>query len=75
MDTRSAVELYFKGLETGNVSQIPLAEQVRFVGPTLPEGVQDEVRELLANDDCFRVVEGKIVEVQPFYDPRPLIGS
>lgn len=115
MDTRSAVELYFEGLETGDVSRIPLAEKVRFVAPTVPEGVQgqDEVRELLANVaaglkgmvvprilvdgehscapfefvfnddsmpplagvDCFRVVEGKIVEIQPFYDPRPLIGG
>jgi len=115
MDTRSAVELYFKGLETGDVSQIPLAEKVRFVGPTLPDGVQgeDEVRALLANVaaglktivvprilvdgehscapfefvfaddsmpslagvDCFRVVEGKIIEVQPFYDPRPMLGG
>ncbi|MEJ2238121.1 MAG: nuclear transport factor 2 family protein [Gemmatimonadales bacterium] len=115
MDTRLAVELYFKGLETGDVSQIPLAENVRFVAPTVPEGVQGEekVRELLAGVaaglksmvairilvdgehscapfelvfrddnmpplagvDCFRVVEGRIVEIQPFYDPRPLIGD
>lgn len=115
MDTRVAVELYFKGLESGDVSQIPLAENVRFVAPTVPEGVQgnEAVRELLANVaaglkslvvarilvdgehscapfefvfrddkmpplagvDCFRIVEGKIVEIQPFYDPRPLIDG
>jgi hypothetical protein len=115
MDTRLAVERYFEGLETGDVSKIPLAGNVRFVAPTVPEGVQgeEEVRSLLANVaaglrslvvarifvdgehscapfefvfrddnmpplagvDCFRVVEGKIVEIQPFYDPRPLVGA
>jgi hypothetical protein len=115
MDTRQAVELYFESLATGDVSQIPLAENVRFTGPTVPEGVQGEqqVRALLANVavglkssvaarilvdgehscapfefvfhddnlpplagvDCFRVVEGRIIEIQPFYDPRPLING
>lgn len=115
MDTRSAVERYFEGLATGDVSRIPLAENVRFVGPTVPDGVQGSaaVGELLANVaagaksmvaarilvegeyscapfelvfhddnvppiagvDCFRVVDGRIVDIQPFYDPRPLIAA
>jgi hypothetical protein len=115
MDTRLAVELYFEGLKAGDVSRIPLAENVRFIGPTMPEGIQGEaeVRKLLANVaaglkssaaarilvdgehscapfefvfhddnlpplagvDCFRVVEGSIVEIQPFYDPRPLLNG
>ena len=113
IDTRSAVELYFDGLNSGDVSRIPLDPDARFVGPMVPEAVQGEaeVRELLSNVaagfkkitaerilvdgdfscapfefevhedsvppiagvDCFRVVKGKIVEIQPFYDPRPLL--
>ena len=115
MDTRSAVELYFEGLSSGDVSGIPLGQDVRFVGPMVPEAVQGEVevRELLSNIavgfkkmvaerilvdgeyscapfefevtddnvppiagvDCFRVVRGEIVEIQPFYDPRPLLAD
>ena len=115
LDTRSAVELYFEGLGSGDVSRIPLGQDVRFVGPMFPQAVQGEaeVRELLANVaagfkkmvaerilvdgeyscapfefevnddnvppiagvDCFRVVRGRIVEIQPFYDPRPLLAD
>ena len=115
LDTKSAVALYFEGLQSGDVSDIPLDPDVRFLGPMLPEAVEGEaeVRALLANVaadfrtisaerilvdgeyscapfefqvtddnvppiagvDCFRVVEGKIVEIQPFYDPRPLLAS
>lgn len=113
--TRRAIEAYFHGLETGDVSHIPLAENVCFVGPTLPDGVrgEPEVRALLADVaagfktfvaerifvdgdhacapfqftlhdpnvpaisgvDCFRVVSGKIVNVRPYYDPRPLLAE
>ena len=115
MNTRMAVERYFEGLKTGEISRIPLDENVRFVSPTVPEGVQgiegvrallsdvaaglkslaaprifvdeehccapfefefnDDSLPLLAGVDCFRVVEGRIVEIQPFYDPRPLING
>ena len=115
MDTRSAVELYFEGLATGDVSRIPLGDDVSFVGPMVPVPVQGEaeVRELLSNIaagfkkmvaerilvdgeyacapfefevtddsvppiagvDCFRVESGRIVEIQPFYDPRPLLAD
>ena len=114
LETRSAIELYFEGLGTGDVSRIPLGESVSFVGPMVPQAVRGEaaVRELLAeiaaglrkmiaerilvdgeyscapfelqvNDtsvppisgvDCFRVVNGEIVEIEPFYDPRPLLA-
>jgi hypothetical protein len=113
LDTRSAVELYFEGLETGDVSNIPLARDVRFLGPIQSAQGEAEVREMLASVaagfkkmaaerilvdgefscapfefqviddnippitgvDCFRVVEGMIVEIQPFFDPRPLLAD
>lgn len=113
--TKAAVEDYFHGLSTGDVSSIPLADDVHFVGPTAPGGIRGEaaVRSFLAETaagletmvlkrlfvdgeyacapfelkvrtldvppisgvDCFRVIDGKIVEVQPYFDPTPLVSD
>ena len=37
--------------------------------------VTDDSVPVITGVDCFRVVEGQIVEIQPFYDPRPLLAE
>ena len=112
--TRAAVEAYIDGLTSGDVSAIPLAQEVSFVGPMAPDGLvgAEAVRSFLAEVatglevfperilidgqyacapgqftvqrlegealpgvDCFRVVEGEIVQVRPYFDPRPLLPN
>ena len=110
MQTRSAIEAYFRGFNAKDVSLMPIAENVYFKAPVRPEpviGLQslrpfieqvfsqfDRIvvqRTVVEGEfacvmldyhvpgtppipmvDCFRVVDGEVVEILPYFDTRLL---
>ena len=113
VQTRSAIEAYFRGFNAKDVSLMPIAENVYFKAPVSSEpviGLQSlrpfieqvfsqfdriVVRRTVVEGefacvmldyhmpgtppipmvDCFRVVDGEVVEILPYFDPGLLPGG